>query len=70
MDIVDRALVVENMTRDGAIARARAAVPRGDGAVECRECGEVIPAARRRALPGVVFCVECQRALELERGRG
>lgn len=26
----------------------------------CEECGGVIPAARRRALPGVTTCVRCQ----------
>jgi phage/conjugal plasmid C-4 type zinc finger TraR family protein len=26
----------------------------------CEECGGAIPAARRRALPGVTTCVQCQ----------
>ncbi len=26
----------------------------------CEECGGTIPAARRRALPGVTTCVQCQ----------
>jgi DnaK suppressor protein len=26
----------------------------------CEECGDTIPAARRRALPGVTTCVQCQ----------
>ena len=26
----------------------------------CEECGDAIPAARRRALPGVTTCVRCQ----------
>lgn len=43
-----------------------------DSAMYCGErsdeygCGELIPAARRRALPGCGFCVECQRALEIK----
>lgn len=30
----------------------------------CRVCGEEIPAARVRALPGVETCVECAREAE------
>lgn len=30
----------------------------------CKRCEEPIPAARRSALPGVQYCVECQSFLE------
>ncbi|QHD48466.1 TraR/DksA family transcriptional regulator [Vreelandella aquamarina] len=30
----------------------------------CKECDEPIPAARRKALPGVQLCVACQTVLE------
>ncbi|WP_278369533.1 TraR/DksA family transcriptional regulator [Vreelandella titanicae] len=30
----------------------------------CKKCDEPIPAARRKALPGVQLCVECQSAME------
>lgn len=30
----------------------------------CKQCDEPIPAARRKALPGVQFCVACQTFLE------
>ena len=30
------------------------------GALDCDECGEPIPAARRAALPGARTCVACQ----------
>jgi phage/conjugal plasmid C-4 type zinc finger TraR family protein len=30
------------------------------GLAECEECGEAIPEARRRALPGSRTCVACQ----------
>jgi len=30
----------------------------------CKECDEPIPAARRKALPGVQLCVTCQSVLE------
>lgn len=29
-------------------------------ATVCKECGEDIPEGRRRAVPGVKFCVDCQ----------
>jgi phage/conjugal plasmid C-4 type zinc finger TraR family protein len=34
------------------------------GSVECIECGDAIPAARRERLPGVMFCVPCQTRRE------
>ncbi|GED46425.1 hypothetical protein HME01_22770 [Vreelandella aquamarina] len=30
----------------------------------CKECHEPIPAARRKALPGVQLCVACQTQME------
>ena len=35
-------------------------VPQGVTLSICTECEEPIPEARRRALPGVKFCVDCQ----------
>jgi len=35
----------------------------------CEECGGTIPAARRRALPGVTTCVQCQEQGERLRAR-
>jgi DnaK suppressor protein len=35
----------------------------------CEECGGTIPAARRRALPGVTTCVQCQERGESLRVR-
>lgn len=32
-------------------------------------CGERIPDARRQAVPGVQFCLECQGHIERMRGR-
>ena len=42
------------------VLRARARLPTGGGQTHCVECGEEIPEARRRALPGARTCVECQ----------
>jgi phage/conjugal plasmid C-4 type zinc finger TraR family protein len=43
-----------------AVLRARASLPQGEGETHCIECGEEIPEARRKALPGVTTCVACQ----------
>ncbi len=42
------------------IARARKNVPAGESLEFCEECGEPIPEARRRAMPGVRLCLACQ----------
>jgi phage/conjugal plasmid C-4 type zinc finger TraR family protein len=67
MDIVDQAQVAETLHRDCAVAAhygraAAAAAP----ATHCEEpgCGALIPEARRRAIPGVSRCVECQTLIE------
>ncbi len=64
-------------TRDGAVqdqidvtirdaveaARARIG-QQGTSATRCEDCGELIPEARRIAVPGVRRCIECQAARE------
>ena len=40
----------------------------GESAEDCDECGTDIPEARRLAVPGCRFCVECQGLLEVRRG--
>jgi phage/conjugal plasmid C-4 type zinc finger TraR family protein len=61
-------------TRDGAVneqieasiaeelerLRARSG-PKGESALDCVDCGEPIPEARRKALPGVKLCIDCQQ---------
>jgi len=42
--------------------RARAHLPAGEGETHCIECGEEIAPARRKVLPGVRTCIECQSA--------
>ena len=51
------------------IMRARAALPSGESLEFCAECGEAIPEARRRALPGVRLCVECQEEADRSQQR-
>jgi phage/conjugal plasmid C-4 type zinc finger TraR family protein len=50
---------IEDTITDGVLT-ARARLPVGEGSVHCVECGEAIPEARRRALPGARTCVRCQ----------
>jgi phage/conjugal plasmid C-4 type zinc finger TraR family protein len=45
-----------------AVKAARARMPVGESETHCAECGEPIPEGRRRAIPGVRTCVECQSA--------
>jgi len=42
------------------VMRARSRLPSGEARTHCAECGEEIPAARRRALPGARTCIDCQ----------
>ena len=50
---------IEDTIADGVL-NARARLLLGEGTDHCVECGEEIPQARRRALPGAHTCVECQ----------
>ncbi|SFR63764.1 transcriptional regulator, TraR/DksA family [Marinobacter daqiaonensis] len=49
---------------DEGVQRARSQLARGESARYCEECGSAIPEERRKAIPGVQFCVACQSALE------
>lgn len=61
MDEVDLAQQREAAyLEDRLRAQARAAALGDPGAGICADCGEEIPAARRRALPSATRCVECQ----------
>jgi phage/conjugal plasmid C-4 type zinc finger TraR family protein len=51
-------------TVDDAVKRARAKLPRGRSLTHCEECDAKIPEARRKAVPGVRLCVDCQEAHE------
>ena len=45
---------------ESAVERARSRMPVGESLTHCAECEEEIPEARRKALPGVRYCVQCQ----------
>ena len=68
-DVFDRATEREEQFRDDALRdqRRRASLSGKtveDSALLCRVCDEKIPLERRRAIPGVQTCVECQQDLE------
>ena len=68
-DLYDRATEREEQNRTDALTeQARRAGLEGktvaDSALFCQLCDDPIPDARRRALPGVQTCVECQAELE------
>lgn len=52
---------IQDTVLDG-VQGARSRLPNGPGTYECVECGEPIPDARRKALPGASTCVDCQVA--------
>ena len=58
---------IDATIKDG-IKRVRSKLPKGPGLTHCEECAVAIPAARRKAVPGVRLCVSCQQARDLEDG--
>jgi phage/conjugal plasmid C-4 type zinc finger TraR family protein len=50
---------IDDTVKD-AVEIARGRMNAGEGLTHCEECGEEIPAARRKALPGARTCVPCQ----------
>lgn len=68
VDIVDHAQMAEAMHRESALERHRRTPPVASAThCEVSQCGVRIPEARRRAIPGVTRCVDCQA--RIERGR-
>ena len=57
---------IDDTVKD-AVSAARARMPAGESARYCDECGEPVPAARRKALPGVRTCVHCQSGRDARR---
>jgi phage/conjugal plasmid C-4 type zinc finger TraR family protein len=51
---------------EDAVKRARSRLSEGEGLTHCEQCEAPIPAARRKAVPGVRLCVECQSRIEKE----
>jgi phage/conjugal plasmid C-4 type zinc finger TraR family protein len=69
-DDIDRACEREEELRSDALrdqARRAGLLNKtvADSATECEDCGEEIPLARRRAVPGCKTCITCQQRVEL-----
>lgn len=47
-----------------AVKLARSRLASGESLIRCEECNNLIPDARRKAIPGIRFCVNCQAELE------
>jgi phage/conjugal plasmid C-4 type zinc finger TraR family protein len=55
-------------TVSDAVKRVRSQMRSGPSRTHCEECGEPIPEARRKAMPGVRLCVACQEDFDREHG--
>ena len=49
---------------EDAVKQARSHLPKGESLTHCEECDAEIPEARRKAIPGVHLCVQCQSKLD------
>ncbi|WP_157470088.1 TraR/DksA C4-type zinc finger protein [Desulfobulbus elongatus] len=67
MDEADIACGNQECLNRRALAEALAAMPQGEAARECEDCGEEIPEDRRRAAPGCTRRIRCQQAFERQR---
>lgn len=59
----DAAQQIASDSVDNGIYAIRQAMSHAYGVVsrsKCKDCNEDIPEGRRRAVPGVMFCVDCQ----------
>lgn len=69
MDGFDRAQAQELSEYERTQREAIMTPPTAPSARYCMDatCGDEIPEARRQAIPGVLFCAECQARRENER---
>ena len=63
-DFCDDASNLERLARQVALNNAGLKNTDAPSRETCAECGDVIPEARRKAIPGVELCVTCQAELE------
>lgn len=67
MDNADKASELEEISRAAALAAAQQRGGTTTGSTYCIDCGDEIPAARRRANPYAQRCIECQSDYEKTR---
>ena len=60
---------IDASVEDG-IKRARSQLSQGISLKQCEECDVKIPSARRKAVPGVRLCVDCQSIRDNEFAQG
>lgn len=53
-----------DVTVESGVQLAKSRLPAGESLTHCEECEAAIPEARRKAMPGVRYCVRCQAELE------
>jgi phage/conjugal plasmid C-4 type zinc finger TraR family protein len=51
-------------TVEDGIKKAKSRLPKGESLTHCEECETAIPEPRRKAIPGVRLCVDCQSEAE------
>ncbi|UJB34079.1 TraR/DksA family transcriptional regulator [Chromobacterium sp. Beijing] len=64
MDQFDQASELEQLQRDIALSDQLARAAIGPGLSHCEDCGDAIPPARARAMPGCRRCIYCQERKE------
>ena len=60
LEEADMAQLLSVTANADAVARVRAAIPKGPSLSHCEECGEEIPEARQLAVRGCRMCIDCQ----------
>lgn len=70
MDNFDRAQTIELAEYERNQRKAIMVMPTAPSAKYCTDtsCGDEIPEARRLAIPGALFCADCQERREREGG--
>lgn len=51
-------------TVEDALESVRRQIPKGESLKYCEECDAEIPEPRRKAIPGVRLCIQCQSEQE------
>ena len=63
-DIIDEANAIDAHHMNCKVHSARRQLS-GSGTDDCEDCGEPIPAARKKAIPSCTTCIECQHEREV-----
>lgn len=64
LEEADQAQLLSTALSADAVAKIRAAIPKGPSYSHCDECGEEIPEARQKAIQGCKTCIDCQSLKE------